>query len=166
MCTVLGVQEAGDRAEAGLCHGAGQGGSKRRPAGSPAPRHWAPVAVPTLGQGSAPAWLGLGAGITCASGSCSQNSLLGDSRHDMGTKAGAPWGSLLSLLPRNSGMAGWGPGTGTGLFVTRFLATYGPPRGRGGWCRMLGAAPELHHLLLVRLPGALQLPGPNSGTLR
>lgn len=28
MCTVLGVQEAGDRAEAGLCHGAGQGAAR------------------------------------------------------------------------------------------------------------------------------------------
>lgn len=40
------------------------------------------------------------------------------------------------------------------------------PRGRGGRCRMPGAAPEPRHLLLVRLLGAPRLPEPGSGTLR
>lgn len=90
-----------------------------------------PVAVPTLGQGSGPAWPGLGAGITHAGGGCSQTYLLADSRRDMGTKSGAPWGSPLSLLPRNPGTAGWGPGTGIGLFVPQFLARHSHPQGPG-----------------------------------
>lgn len=36
--------------------------------------------------------------------------------------------------------------------------------GRGGRCRMQGLMPEMRHLLLVRLLGVLQLPGPGSGT--